>query len=129
MSIRGCVECHKMIDEKDVVYIWNDDDEGGPHCSPCADKLVATGDYEYDSDHIICFVCQKPILGKDYDDRHWCHEPGCTRERYEEHGCECDLECHSGCCPVCNGDNPEGYGHPYVDEDKDYEEEAEYSMG
>jgi hypothetical protein len=45
----------------------------------------------------ICFVCNKPIVGKDLDDRHECHAPGCRRNN-----CECDYPAHAKCCPNCN---------------------------
>ena len=68
-------------------------------------------------DAILCAACHKPILGSDYDRRHWHHEPWCTNqwtdddpdgqsdeETFED--CDCDLEYHARCCPVCKEPTP-----------------------
>ena len=53
---------------------------------------------------VICDGCGLPIVGFDLDDRHWHHGEGCPRvdDDDTEGLCECDIEYHAGCCPVCN---------------------------
>lgn len=53
---------------------------------------------------IFCAVCNLPITGDDYNNRHWGHEEGCpNRRRPDSVDCSCDLEYHAACCPDCNG--------------------------
>lgn len=44
-----------------------------------------------------CDVCGGHFDDQDWDDRHTDHEPGCP-----QNGCDCDVNYHDTCCPLCN---------------------------
>ncbi len=53
-----------------------------------------------------CDECGKPFTQSEYDNRHTHHEPDCPNENEWDDGihhvdCECDINYHEGCCPVC----------------------------
>jgi len=50
---------------------------------------------------IICCICEKPITTEQINDRHWLHEENCLSKETRDFSCECDLECHEECCPIC----------------------------
>jgi len=51
---------------------------------------------------LICDACGLPIVGDDYDNRHWGHEDGCpNKKKPDSVDCCCDLEYHADCCPDC----------------------------
>lgn len=58
-------------------------------------------------DEIICAICDKPITGEDYDNRHLLHEKWCESYHEDDDGepleCDCTFiqECHAECCPDC----------------------------
>lgn len=54
-----------------------------------------------DWDGVLCGKCHKPFTEKQWDDRHTMHEEGCAKERGETCSCECDINLHAACCPLC----------------------------
>ena len=58
---------------------------------------------EWVEDLVYCAACSKPILGNEYDDRHWGHEEDCPNKDEEDNNveCRCNLEYHAQCCPDC----------------------------
>ena len=82
-----------------------------PEDCPC-EICTAIRATEPDPDAIICCICDKPI--EDLDNRHWLHRIGCNGGE-----CDCDYECCADCCPVCSGNNHDGYWCDLEDEGGD----------